>query len=114
MAKGCVDMDSEHCLYTIGLQGKDYVTYVVDAADLVICVGYDMVEFHPELWNGSGDKVIVHIDFLAAEVDENYRVAVDVVGDLAHTLWMLNERAANDPGLLRHLPTEGRATRYEC
>jgi acetolactate synthase-1/2/3 large subunit len=49
------------------------------------------------LWNESGDKAIVHIDFLAAEVDENYRVAVDVVGDLAHTLWMLNERAASVP-----------------
>ena len=96
MAKGCVDMDSEHCLYTIGLQGKDYVACAVDAADLVICLGYDMVEYHPRLWNESGDKTIVHIDFLAAEVDENYRVAVDVVGDLAHTLWMLNERAVSD------------------
>jgi len=97
MAKGCVDMDSESCLYTIGLQGKDHVACAIDAADLVICLGYDMVEYHPRLWNESGDKVIVHIDFLAAEVDENYRVAVDVVGDLAHTLWMLNERAERDP-----------------
>jgi len=97
MAKGCVDMDSEHCLYTIGLQGRDHVACVIDAADLVICLGYDMVEYHPELWNASGDKVIVHIDFLAAEIDEHYRVAVDVVGDLAHTLWMLNERAAKAP-----------------
>ncbi len=97
MAKGCVDMDSEYCLYTIGLQGKDHVACVIDAADLVICLGYDMVEYHPELWNASGDKVIVHIDFLAAEIDENYRVAVDIVGDLAHTLWMLNERAAKAP-----------------
>jgi acetolactate synthase-1/2/3 large subunit len=97
MAKGCVDMDSEYCLYTIGLQGKDHVACAIDAADLVICLGYDMVEYHPRLWNESGDKVIIHIDFLAAEVDENYRVAVDVVGDLAHTLWMLNERAASDP-----------------
>ncbi|MBW2577673.1 MAG: acetolactate synthase large subunit [Deltaproteobacteria bacterium] len=97
MAKGCVDMDSEHCLYTIGFQRKDHVAHLIDAADVVICLGYDMVEYRPQLWNGSGDKVIVHIDFLAAEVDENYRVAVDVVGDLAHTLWMLNERAANAP-----------------
>ncbi|MBW2715676.1 MAG: acetolactate synthase large subunit [Deltaproteobacteria bacterium] len=97
MAKGCVDMDSENCLYTIGLQGKDHVACAIDAADLVVCLGYDMVEYHPRLWNESGDKVIVHIDFLAAEVDENYRVAVDVVGDLAHTLWMLNERAASEP-----------------
>ena len=97
MAKGCVDMDSEYCLYTIGLQGKDHVACVIDAADLVICLGYDMVEYHPELWNGSGDKVIVHIDFLPAEIDENYRGAVDVVGDLAHTLWILIERAAKAP-----------------
>jgi acetolactate synthase-1/2/3 large subunit len=96
MAKGCVDMDSEYCLYTIGLQGKDHVACAIDAADLVICLGYDMVEYDPRLWNKSGDKPIVHIDFLAAEVDENYRVAVDVVGDLAHTLWMLNERARID------------------
>jgi acetolactate synthase-1/2/3 large subunit len=96
MAKGCVDMDAEYCLYTVGLQGKDHVACAIDAADLVICLGYDMVEYQPRLWNGSGDKAIVHIDFLAAEVDENYRVAVDVVGDLAHTLWMLNERAKNE------------------
>ncbi len=95
MAKGCVDMDSEHCLYTIGLQGKDYVALAIDAADVVICLGYDMVEYHPRLWNPSGDKQIIHVDFLAAEIDENYRVAVDVVGDLAHTLWMFNERAAD-------------------
>jgi len=96
MAKGCVDMDAEYCLYTIGLQGNDHVACAIDAADVVICLGYDMVEYHPYLWNESADKVIVHIDFLAAEVDENYRVAVDVVGDLAHTLWMLNERARAD------------------
>ncbi|MGE4609364.1 MAG: acetolactate synthase large subunit [Myxococcota bacterium] len=97
MAKGCIDMDCEQCLYTIGLQGKDVVACAIDAADVVICLGYDMVEYHPRLWNPAGDKQIVHVDFLAAEIDENYRVAVDVVGDLAHTLWMFNERAASDP-----------------
>jgi acetolactate synthase-1/2/3 large subunit len=51
-----------------------------------------MVEYPPRLWNARGDKRIVHIDFLPAEVDEHYRVEVEVVGDLAHTLWMLNER----------------------
>jgi acetolactate synthase-1/2/3 large subunit len=96
MAKGCVDMDSDLCLYTIGLQGKDVVRCAIDASDLVICLGYDMVEYHPHLWNPDGNKPIVHIDFLAAEVDENYRVVVDLVGDLAHTLWMLNERAVAD------------------
>ncbi len=93
MAKGCVDMDADYCLYTIGLQAKDYVACAIDAADLVITLGYDMVEYHPELWNSHKDKEIIHIDFLPAEIDANYAPETEVIGDLAHTLWMLNQRA---------------------
>lgn len=98
MAKGCVDMDDPRSLFTIGLQSRDLVACAVDAADLVITVGYDMVEYPPKLWNPGGGKRIVHLDFLPAEVDEHYRVEVEVVGDLAHALWMLNERLDGDPG----------------
>ncbi|MET0666574.1 MAG: thiamine pyrophosphate-binding protein, partial [Acidimicrobiales bacterium] len=92
MAKGCVDMDDERCLFTIGLQARDHPVRAIEQADLVITLGYDMVEYHPRLWNPEGDKAIIHMDFLPAEVDERYDVDVEVVGDLAHTLWMLNER----------------------
>jgi len=92
MAKGCVDMDEPYCLYTIGLGSKDIPACALDAADLVITLGYDMVEYHPKLWNPSNDKKIMHIDFLSAEIDENYHPEIEVVGDLAHALWMLNER----------------------
>jgi acetolactate synthase-1/2/3 large subunit len=92
MAKGCVDMDDERCLFTIGLQARDHPVRAIEQADLVITLGYDMVEYHPRLWNPEGDKTIIHMDFLPAEVDERYAVDVEVVGDLAHTLWMLNER----------------------
>ena len=92
MAKGCVDRDADYCLYTIGLGSKDFVSCAIDAADLVITLGYDMVEYHPQLWNPDGDKKIIHIDFLPAEIDANYHPEVEIVGDLAHTLWMLNER----------------------
>ena len=74
MAKGCVDRDADYCLYTIGLGSKDVVSCAVDAADLVITLGYDMVEYHPRLWNPDGDKEIIHIDFLPAEIDANYHV----------------------------------------
>ncbi len=92
MAKGCVDMDAEYCLYTIGLGAKDLVACALDASDLIITLGYDMVEYHPHLWNPDQDKTILHVDFLPAEIDDHYRPAVEVVGDLAHTLWMLNSR----------------------
>jgi len=92
MAKGCIDMDSDQCLYTIGLGAKDLPAVAVERADLVITLGYDMVEYHPHLWNPNKNCNILHIDFLPAEVDECYPLTGEVVGDLAHTLWMLNER----------------------
>ena len=94
MAKGCVDMDSDYCLYTIGLGTKDIVTCGIDASDLIISIGFDLVEYHPSLWNPNSDKSIIHMDFLAAETDEHYHAELEAVGDLAHSLWMLNERIA--------------------
>jgi acetolactate synthase-1/2/3 large subunit len=92
MAKGCVDMDADYCLYTVGLGTKDRVSKAIDDADLVITLGFDMVEYHPRLWNSGGDKRIIHADFLSAEIDAHYHPEVELIGDLAHTLWMFNER----------------------
>ncbi len=97
MGKGAVPRSAPYSLFTIGLQSKDFVVHAIDAADLVITLGYDLVEYHPRLWNSSADKRVIHVDFLPAEVDEHYPVEVEIVGDLAHTLWMFNERIAKDP-----------------
>jgi acetolactate synthase-1/2/3 large subunit len=99
MAKGAVDMDAPYCLYTIGLGTKDIPTLAIDDADLVIALGFDMVEYQPRLWNPKRDKRIVHTDFLPAEIDEHYHPEVELVGDLAHALWMLNERVRRDGAL---------------
>ena len=92
MAKGCVDKDDETCSYTVGLQARDYPVAAIEESDVVISLGYDMVEYPPRLWNSNGRRKIVHIDFIPSEIDENYRIDVEVIGDLAHTLWMLNQR----------------------
>jgi len=92
MAKGCVDMDADYCLYTVGLGSKDRTNLIIDEADVVLTIGFDMVEYHPRLWNPDGSKRIIHADFLAAEIDANYLPEVELVGDLAHMLWMLNQR----------------------
>ena len=96
MAKGCVDMDADYCLYTAGLQAKDWVFLAIEAADLIVTLGFDMVEYHPRLWNPDGEKAVIHIDFQPAEIDENYHPHLEVIGDLAHTLWMLNERVDSE------------------
>jgi acetolactate synthase-1/2/3 large subunit len=112
MAKGCLDMDDPNCLFTIGLQAKDVVACALDAADLVITLGYDMVEYHSNLWNPRGDKRILHIDFEPAEVDEHYRVEVEVVGDIAHALWMLNDRL-DENGDLRFDTGQQKSVRHD-
>ena len=98
MAKGCVDMDADYCLYTIGLQSRDVVTCALESADVVLALGYDMVEYHPNLWNKEGKRHIIHADFQPAEIDSDYHPETELVGDLAHTLWMLNDRVDNNGG----------------
>lgn len=97
MGKGCVDADAPYCLFTIGLQAKDLVACAIDAADVVVTLGYDMVEYHPTLWNRDNDKRIIHMDFLPAEVDDHYHAEVEVVGDLAHALWTMTLRLSAEP-----------------
>ncbi|MDQ6953915.1 MAG: thiamine pyrophosphate-dependent enzyme, partial [Mariprofundaceae bacterium] len=103
MAKGCVDADADYCLYTVGLQAKDVVLCALDAADLVITLGYYMVEYHPRLWNSDGDKHIIHIDFQAAEVDEHYNPEVELIGDLTHTLAVFNANVEKLGAVQRNL-----------
>jgi acetolactate synthase-1/2/3 large subunit len=92
MSKGCIDKDDDTCLYTVGLQARDYPVVAIEQSDLVISLGYDMVEYPPRLWSAAGTHKIVHMDFIPSEIDEKYRIDVEVIGDLAHTLWMLNQR----------------------
>ena len=99
MAKGCVDMNADYCLYTIGLQAKDIISCALDASDVIITLGYDMVEYHPQLWNSKGDKHIIHADFLPAEIDASYNPETEIIGDLAHTLCMLIQRVDEQQGL---------------
>jgi acetolactate synthase I/II/III large subunit len=86
MAKGAIPFSHELSLGTVGLKAKDWISFAFEKADVVICVGYDMVEYHPEQWNPDGNKGIVHIDVCPAEVDEHYILKVGVLGDLGEAL----------------------------
>jgi acetolactate synthase-1/2/3 large subunit len=96
MGKGAISDRKEESLLSIGLGFRDYVQEAVDAADLVITVGYDIAEVSPERWNPDAEKTIVHIDFVPAEVYRQYVPAVEVVGDISGALWELNRRLADE------------------
>jgi acetolactate synthase I/II/III large subunit len=59
---------------------------VLEAADLVLTIGYDAVEYWPSLWNNGRDRTIVHIDVVPADVENNYDPAVELIGSIEETL----------------------------
>src|SRR5829696_3197197 len=86
MGKGAIDDRSHLSLMAVGLQARDHVMTGFDRADLVISVGYDLVEYAPSRWNPDRAKRIVHIDTQPAEVDAAYRPEVELIGDIDGTL----------------------------
>ncbi|MEF3193628.1 MAG: acetolactate synthase large subunit [Halothiobacillaceae bacterium] len=102
MAKGVIPFKHPMALGSVGLQAKDYVGVGFDHADLIIAIGYDLVEYHPHLWHPTRDRAILHIDDTPAEIDEHYGVTLEVLGDIGLSL----ERIA-----LRAKPHEGQAMR---
>jgi acetolactate synthase I/II/III large subunit len=104
MAKGAIPFSHDLSLGAVGLQANDYISCGFNRADVVICVGYDIVEYHPHLWHKDKDIKIIHINASPAEVDEHYIVEVGVIGDIGEALNGIAERAdAKDEYLAANL-----------
>ncbi|MDH5357615.1 MAG: acetolactate synthase large subunit [Gammaproteobacteria bacterium] len=86
MAKGVIPFRHPMALGSVGLQSNDYANCGFANADVIICIGYDMVEYHPYLWHPSRDRTIIHIDTTHAEVDAYYSVVLGVIGNINHSL----------------------------
>ncbi|WP_028064398.1 acetolactate synthase large subunit [Solirubrobacter soli] len=97
MGKGALDYEDPHALGTVGLQSRDYALAGFEDADVVITVGYDLVEHSPSNWNPKRDKKIVCIDSVPSEVDEHFITEIDLIGDLYHILSRLAEELRHSP-----------------
>jgi len=86
MAKGVIPFSHNLSLGAVGLQASDYIACGFNRADVIICVGYDIVEYHPYLWHKDKDRKIIHIDASPAEVDKHYIVEAGVIGDIGAAL----------------------------
>ena len=101
MAKGIVPYKNKYSMWTIGIPQKDYQNKILDMADLVIAVGYDIVEFAPGKWNENGKHKIIHIDQRPAHINMLYQPQVQVIGDISYSLQQIQYRS--DP---KEKPTE--------
>ncbi|MBD2530274.1 acetolactate synthase large subunit [Nostoc flagelliforme FACHB-838] len=87
MGKGIIPYTHQLALWSVGLQQRDYITCGFDNTDLVIAIGYDLIEFSPKKWNRNGEIPIVHIGVSPAEIDSSYIPNAEVVGDISDSLY---------------------------
>ncbi|MBD1933966.1 MULTISPECIES: acetolactate synthase large subunit [Cyanophyceae] len=93
MGKGVIPYTHPLALWSVGLQQRDHISCAFDKTDLVIAVGYDLIEYSPKKWNPLGEIPIVHIGVTPAEIDSSYIPLVEVVGDISDSLREIMERA---------------------
>ncbi len=91
MGKGVLRDDHPCSLFATGIHKRDYVHCGLERADLVITLGYDIVEHPPRVWNPEGKKTIIHVNAVSPRSDEFYNPRCSLVGDLRKSLEALAE-----------------------
>ncbi|EKE00634.1 MAG: hypothetical protein ACD_21C00303G0003 [uncultured bacterium] len=83
-AAGVVSRELLDCFMgRVGLFKNQPGDALLDAADVVVTVGFDSVEYDPEIWNANQKKTIIHFDYNPADIHLSYSPAIEVIGDIA-------------------------------
>jgi acetolactate synthase I/II/III large subunit len=94
----------DHFVGRVGYAHNQPADRLLREADVVACVGYDLIEYDPTEWLGP-ETAVIHLDEIPATIDRAYRPAVELVGDLGRTIDALAERlgqfAADEAELIR-------------
>jgi len=85
MGKGVVDERNPLFLGNAALSSGDYIHRAIEATDLIINVGHDVVEKPPFFMEQGGFKVI-HVNYITATIDPVYYPQQGVIGDIASSM----------------------------
>ncbi|MGD1823536.1 MAG: acetolactate synthase large subunit [Pleomorphochaeta sp.] len=96
MAKGVISWKNRYSMWTFGIPQKDYQDILFNQADLIIAIGYDLVECAPRKWNPNRDKKIIHISSKPAHINKYYEPECEVLGDIDFSLNEIKRRASRD------------------
>ena len=90
LGKGVVDERHPLFIGNAAMSAGDFVHRAIEAADLILNIGHDVIEKPPFFMKRGGTEVI-HVSFRSAEVDPVYFPQVEVVGDIANAIWQMKE-----------------------
>jgi len=71
MGKGVIPIYIPLALWAVGLQQRDYISCGFDNTDLVIAIGYDLIEYSRKV-ESRWEIPIIHIGITPAEIDSSY------------------------------------------
>ena len=107
MGKGVISDEHPNSLGVVGFMVRDYQNYAFEHSDVIITVGYDLLEFSPTRINPKADKQIIHIHRIPAEVDAHYPISVGIEGHIPSALDALGAAVSQKYGI----PTQDFAPR---
>jgi acetolactate synthase-1/2/3 large subunit len=90
LGKGVIDETHPKFLGCAALSAGDFVHRAIEAADVIVNVGHDVIEKPPFFMKPGGTEVI-HVSTRSAEVDPVYFPQIEVVGDIANAVWQIKE-----------------------
>jgi acetolactate synthase-1/2/3 large subunit len=96
LGKGVVDETHAKFLGCAALSAGDFVHRAIEAADLIVNIGHDVIEKPPFFMKPGGDQVI-HVSTKTAEVDPVYFPQIEVIGDIANAIWQIKEDIVPSP-----------------
>lgn len=82
MGKGVLDERCECCLGTAALMENDFLHRAVERSDLIISIGHDVTE-KPPFRMGYGGRLVIHMNYYPAPIDDVYFPSFEVIGDIA-------------------------------
>jgi acetolactate synthase-1/2/3 large subunit len=90
LGKGVIDEAHPKFVGCAALSSGDFCHRAIEAADVIVNIGHDVIEKPPFFMKRGGAEVI-HVNFRSAEVDPVYFPQIEVIGDIANAIWQMKE-----------------------
>lgn len=92
MGKGVIDERNPCYLGCAALSQGDFLHCAIKKADLIINVGHDIIEKPPFFMEQDENKKVIHINYFTASVDRVYFPQIEIIGDIANSIWQIMEK----------------------
>ena len=96
LGKGVLNERHPLSLGCAALSSGDFVHGAIQASDLIITVGHDDIEKPPFVMLENDNKSVIHVNHSSAAVDAIYFPQLEIVGDIANSIWQIKENISKN------------------